>query len=88
MSGKYGKHRSLDKSSQRTVKRLLRLSFVDKVVLGVSTVCRHHYAPGFVKFQRRENAGVKVTLFSGNGVTVAYIYSQESERLIQYLEEI
>ena len=83
----HGKHRSLDKSSKHTVERLLRLPFVDKVVLGISNACRHRYAPGAVRFQGRENVGVRVTLFSGKGSTVAYIYSHESERLIQHLKE-
>lgn len=85
MGQKFGKHKSLDKSARTAAKNLLRLPFVYKVVLGASIHCRHHYPPGAVKFQRMENVGVKINLFSGRGVTVAYLYSKDREILIDYL---
>lgn len=88
MSKNFGKHKSLDKSARFVANRLLRLPFVDKIVLGPTSLCRHHYAPGAVKFQRKENAGVKVNLFSGRGVTVAYLYTKDCDRLIEYLMSV
>lgn len=85
MSNKFGKHKTLDKTAKIAVNNLLRLPFVYKVVLGSSINCRHHYPPGAVKFQRIENVGVKVNLFSGRGVTVAYLYSNDRQNLIEYL---
>ncbi|MBF0400315.1 MAG: hypothetical protein HQL90_06060 [Magnetococcales bacterium] len=85
MGQNFGKHKSLDKSARTAAKNLLRLPFVYKVVLGPSIHCRHHYPPGAVKFQRVENAGVRINLFSGRGVTVAYLYSKNREILIDYL---
>lgn len=85
MGQKFGKHKSLDKSAKMAAKNLLGLPFVYKVVLGPSIHCRHHYPPGAVKFQRMENVGVKINLFSGRGVTVAYLYSKDRENLIKHL---
>ncbi|MEO5349926.1 MAG: hypothetical protein H7836_09790 [Magnetococcus sp. YQC-3] len=85
MGQKFGKHTTLDKSARRAAKNLLALPFVYKVVLGPSIHCRHHYPPGAIKFQRMENVGVKINLFSGRGVTVAYLYSKDREILIEYL---
>jgi hypothetical protein len=85
MGQPFGRHKSLDKSAKATTKNLLRLPFVYKVVLGPSIHCRHHYPPGAVKFQRLEQAGVKINLFSGRGVSIAYLYSKERELLIDHL---
>ena len=53
---------------------------VKKIILGASANARHKYPPGTLKIQREEPNGFKVNGYSGNGVTVVYVYCDENDK--------
>lgn len=77
---KRGRHKSLETALDRRLRRLADRDLVKKVILGASDNARHKYSPGTLKIQREEPNGFKVNGYSGNGVTVVYIYCNESDK--------
>lgn len=77
---KQGKHKSMDNKVKLSVRWLERYDFVQKVILGASHNCRHKYSPGTVRITRKIDAGFKVNLYGGTGVTTAYIYTDHADR--------
>ena len=70
---KTGRHKSLDKDLKRSVKWLLSLSQITKVVIGISECCRHRYPPGTIRWKSDVPAGIKANGYSGKGVTDLFI---------------
>jgi len=68
-----GRHRSLDKHLKNNILWIEKLPGVSKVVLGISEACRHKYPPGHVRFKTNVEGGIKVTGYSGKGVTDIFI---------------
>ncbi len=68
-----GKHKSLDKHLKNNMLWVENLPDVQKVVLGISESCRHKYPPGHIRFKMDVDGGIKVTGYSGKGVTDIFI---------------
>jgi hypothetical protein len=82
MNKKLGKHRSVDSALKQKINWLEKQKSIKKIVLGASRNCRHAYSPGHIKLQRFIDGGMKVNLYSGNGVTTGYIYCEEENKKI------
>lgn len=68
-----GRHTSLDKHLKSHILWIEKLPGVSKVVLGISEACRHKYPPGHLRFKMDVDGGIKVTAYSGKGVTDIFI---------------
>jgi hypothetical protein len=68
-----GRHTTLDKQLKHNVLWVEHLQGVEKVVLGISESCRHKYPPGHIRFKMDVEGGIKVTGYSGKGVTDIFI---------------
>jgi hypothetical protein len=68
-----GRHRSVDKHLKNNILWIEKLPGVNKVVLGISEACRHKYPPGHIRFKMNVEGGIKVTGYSGKGVTDMFI---------------
>jgi len=68
-----GRHQTLDKHLKPHILWVEHLPGVQKVVLGISEACRHRYPPGHIRFKRDVEGGIKVTGYSGKGVTDIFI---------------
>jgi len=68
-----GRHTSLDKHLKNNIRWIEKLSGVSKVILGISEACRHKYPPGHIRFKMNVEGGIKVTGYSGKGVTDIFI---------------
>lgn len=87
---KTGRHKSLGKDLKRSVQWLMSVSAVTKVVIGISECCRHHYAPGTLRWKMDAPGGIKINGYSGNGVTDLFIRIdpiEEREHIKQILAE-
>ncbi len=77
---KRGRHKSLEKALDRSLRSLAAHPKVKKVILGSSENARHKFSPGTLRFQREEPNGLKVNGYSGNGVTTIYVYCNPEDR--------
>jgi len=68
-----GKHTSVDKHLKNNILWIEHIAGVQKVVLGISEACRHKYPPGHIRFKMDVDGGIKVTGYSGIGVTDIFI---------------
>jgi hypothetical protein len=68
-----GRHKSVDKHLKNNILWIEHLPGVQKVILGISEACRHKYPPGHIRFKMDVDGGIKVTGYSGKGVTDIFI---------------
>lgn len=90
MTASRGRHKSLDKDLNRSVKWIESIAGVTKIVLGFSECCRHKYPPGHVRFKQNVAGGIKINGYSGKGVTDIFIRIDpisERERVKQMLAD-
>lgn len=74
---KRGKHKSVEASLDRRLRRLASNPLIKKIILGASDNARHKFSPGTLRIQREEPNGFKVNGYSGRGVTEMYVYCDE-----------
>ena len=67
------RHKSLDKDVKHNIAWIQDLTYVTKVVIGISESCRHKYSPGHIRFKMNVDGGIKINAYSGNGVTDLFI---------------
>lgn len=68
-----GKHQSLDKDLNKSIRWLESVAGVKKIVIGISEACRHKYPPGHLRFKKDVDGGIKINAYSGNGVVDLFI---------------
>ena len=82
---KRGAHTSLDAAGNKSAKWLEAFECVDKIILGRSESCRHKYAPGTIRLTGEVDAGFKIKIYGGNGVTDGYLYVNKEHR--EFIQE-
>lgn len=83
---KRGQHQSLCHAADRSVRWLEMFECVEKVILGRSESCRHKYAPGTIRLTTEVEAGFKIKIYGGTGVTDGYLYLPTDCRAVIQLE--
>jgi len=68
-----GRHKSLDKHLKPQIAWVEKLPGVQKVILGFSEACRHKYPPGHIRVTADVDGGIKLTGYSGKGVTDIFV---------------
>ncbi len=77
---KSGRHTSVCPACKRSLTRLKKHHIVKKIVLGASNNCRHKFSPGTVRIQLETDAGFKINIYGGNGITTGYLYCEEKDK--------
>ena len=80
MSRKRGRHQSLSKVLDVSVRWLEARDDVRKVILGRTESCRHAYPPGHLRVRRPTDAGLHVNGYSGNGVVDLFVVTDSGDR--------
>ena len=80
MSRKRGRHQSLSKVLDVSVRWLEARDDVRKVILGRTESCRHAYPPGHLRVRRPTDAGLHVNGYSGNGVVDLFLVIDPADR--------
>lgn len=71
-----GRHKSMEKSLQPAFKWLQTVPGVNRVIVGVSTLCRHSYKPGTLRYIRSEAGGIRLRGYNGRGVTEFFVITK------------
>lgn len=77
---KRGQHKSLCNAGDRSVKWLEAFECVQKVILGRSESCRHSFSPGTLRLSSNVDAGFKIKIYGGKGITDGYLYIAPEHR--------
>lgn len=77
---KSGQHQSLCKDGDRSRRWLAAFPCVTKIILGRSEACRHRFAPGTIRLSAQVDAGFKIKIYGGTGVTDGYLYVVSDKR--------
>jgi len=70
---KRAKHKSLSKEMKPLMRKLETSFLVTRVVIGISENARHRMTPGKAKLQATTEAGFRLKLYTGNGVTDMFV---------------
>jgi hypothetical protein len=77
---KKAKHLSVCKHAKRLIDRLESIEEVTKVVIGLSVCCRHAFSPGMAKLQASSDAGFRLNVYGGNGITSVFVVVEPNSR--------
>jgi hypothetical protein len=78
--GKKAKHSSVCKHAKQLIGRLEAIDEVTKVVIGLSSCCRHAFSPGMAKVQALTEAGFRLNVYGGNGITSVFVVVDPASR--------
>lgn len=67
--------------------RLEAIDEVTRVVIGISTCCRHAFAPGMAKVQAANEAGIRLNVYGGNGITSVFVVCSDQDAVLDHISE-
>jgi hypothetical protein len=77
---KRGRHTSVCKAAERSLRRLEASPVVTGIKIGATYNRPSRYAAGHLKFQRYVDAGIRIHCFHTNGIAVVYLYCSKADR--------
>ena len=85
-----GKHTSIPKELKSFFSWAESVDEITKVIITRTEGCRHSYKPGFIRFRGVVDGGIKMTGYSGNGVTDLFVRCKEEnikELLLKFVKK-
>lgn len=83
-----GKHTTIAGKLGRSVKWLESVDGVHKVVLGITSACRHKYSEGYIKVLGDNRGGFRARGYSSIGVVELFIRIYSDKKKVLILEQI
>lgn len=80
---KKAKHQSVDKHAEQIISKLESLEEVTKIVIGLSVCIRHAFTPGMAKLKARTEAGFRINVYGGNGITSVFVVCSDIDGVLK-----
>lgn len=87
MKSKRGRHTSAERDICACVDWLERLPIVQRVLLGVKRIVRHHRTIGYMRVVRIEQRGIALVIYTGLGIRNLFVVCSNKDLLVELIKE-